>query len=107
MSMDEAIRAFGYFLMFPAFTFFALIAFNRKQWLIAASYALLSAFFLLLLAGLVLRHYYAPIPALLTINTTIVAVLTLVVTWRATALLVAGICQRAVFDLFCFPEVES
>jgi len=106
MSMDEAVRAFGYFLMFPAYAFFGLIAFNRKQWLVAVSYFLLSAFFFLLLAGLVLRHYVAPLPVLLSIDTGIVATLTAVVTWRATALFMVGVCQHAALDAICFPEVD-
>ena len=65
MSFDEWVRAFCYFLMFPAFVYFGLIAHNRRQFLVGLSYFALGAFFLLLLVGLVLGHYYYPIPALL------------------------------------------
>ena len=84
MSADELLRAFCYFLLFPAYTYFALIAWNRKQWLIAGGYGLLAMFFALLMSGLVLRHYYEPVPLLLVGNTAVVVLLTVTVTWRAT-----------------------
>ena len=92
MTVDEFIRAFGYFIMFPAYFYFALIAWNRQQRLVAMSYGLLSAFFGMLLAGLVLLHYREPVMPLLYANTGIVALLALAVTWRATMTVVDAWC---------------
>lgn len=105
MTLDELIRAFCYFLVFPAFIFFGLIAYNRKQFLVAFGHFLLAAFFFLLLTGLVVRHYYQPVLVLLHLNTAVVAALTFAVTWRATAVMVAGLCHN-VTEAFLFPEVE-
>lgn len=91
MTIDELIRAFCYFLLFPAYTYFALIAYNRRAWSSAASHGLLAAFFCMLMFGLVLRHYYVPVPTLLYGNTAIVVALTIVVTWRATAIFMAAL----------------
>ena len=90
MSVDELLRAFCYFLIFPAFTFFGFVHFNRRQRLVAVGHFLLSAFFLLLMIGLVTRHYYQPITVLLYANTIVVLLLTIVVTWRATVIVVAS-----------------
>ncbi len=91
MMLDEWIRAFCYFLMFPAFVYFGLIARNRRQFTVAATYLGLGAFFLLLLVGLVTGHYHHAIPALLNINTGVVVVLCAVVTWRATSIMLAAL----------------
>lgn len=96
MMLDEWIRAFCYFLMFPAFIYFGLIAYNRRQFLVGLSYFALGAFFLLLLVGLVLGHYHHPIPALLQIDTGVVVVLCAVVTWRATTIMVAALLSSHV-----------
>jgi hypothetical protein len=92
MTPDEFLRAFAYFIMFPAYFYFALIAWNRQQRLVAISYALLSAFFGLLLAGLVLLRYAEPIRPLLYVNTGVVLVLAGAVTWRATMTVVDALC---------------
>lgn len=89
MTVDELIRAFYYFLMFPAYMYFALVAWNRRERLVAGIYMLLSCFFLFLLIGLSTRHYYQPLAPLLHINTGIVVVMALVVGWRATLLLLS------------------
>lgn len=91
MTVDEWVRAFCYFLMFPAFIYFALIAWNRRQRLVASSYFALAAFFLLLLVGLVLGHYHRPIPVLLQVNTGVVVVLCTLVTWRATTTMMTAL----------------
>ena len=93
MSFDELLRAFCYFLIFPAFTFFGFLHFNRRQRLVAVGHFLLGAFFLLLMVGLVTRHYYQPITVLLYANTIVVVALTVVVTWRATVLVVASLTE--------------
>jgi hypothetical protein len=92
MTPDELVRAFSYFVMFPSYVYFALIAWNRQQRLVALGYGLLSAFFGLLLAGLVLLHYREPVFPLLYANTGIVALLALAVTWRAMKTLVDALC---------------
>jgi hypothetical protein len=84
MNLDELLRAFCYFLLFPAYIYFALIAWNRKQYLIAGGYGLLALFFALLMFGLVIQYYYEPMPELLRISTGVVVLLALVVIWRAT-----------------------
>lgn len=104
MTLDEFVRAFGYFIMFPAYLYFALIAWNRRQRLVAVSYGLLSAFFGLLLAGLVLLHYREPVFPLLYINTGIVAALAIAVTWRATVTLIDAWCFQC--DRFYLIEEE-
>ena len=104
MTIDEFARAFAYFIMFPAYFYFALIAWNRQQRLVAISYALLSAFFGLLLAGLVLLHYAEPIRPLLYVNTGVVLVLAGAVTWRATVTVVDALVRQ--FDSFYLIEEE-
>lgn len=91
MTLNEWIRAFCYFLMFPAFIYFALIAHNRRQYSVAATYGGLAVFFLLLLVGLVTGHYHNAIPALLNVNTGVAVVLCAVVTWRATSIMLAAL----------------
>lgn len=105
MMLDEWIRAFCYFLMFPAFVYFGLIAYNRRQYLVGLSYFSLGAFFLLLLIGLVLGHYHRPIPILLQINTAVVIVLCAVVTWRATSIMVAALLSAHVRSIV-IQEIE-
>ena len=99
MSVDELIRAFCYFLIFPAFTFFGFIHFNRRQRLVAVGHFLLGGFFLLLMVGLVTRHYYQPIMGLLYANTVLVLLLTGVVTWRATVIVVASATAHMAISL--------
>lgn len=91
MTYDEWIRAFCYFLLFPAYIYFGLITYNRRQFGVAATYFGLAAFFVLLFAGLVLGHYHHPIPLLLSVNTGVVIVVTVVTTWRATAIMLAAL----------------
>lgn len=91
MMIDEWVRAFCYFLIFPAFLYFGLISWNRRQLGVALTYFTLSGFFLLLFVGLVLGHYREPIPALLMVNTGVVVALTLAVTYRATAIMLAAL----------------
>ena len=91
MTYDEWIRAFCYFLIFPAFTYFGLITFNRRQYMIASTYFTLGAFFLLLFVGLVLGHYHEPITGLLFLNTAIVVATALAVTYRATVLMLSAL----------------
>lgn len=93
MTVDELIRAFCYFLMFPAYMYFALVAWNRRERLVAWIYMILSWFFLFLLIGLSTRHYYQPLVPLLHINTGIVVAMALAVGWRATALLLAVLAE--------------
>lgn len=104
MTIDEFARAFAYFIMFPAYFYFALIAWNRQQRLVAISYALLSAFFGLLLAGLVLLHHASPIRSLLYANTVVVLVLAGAVTWRATVTVLDALVRG--FDSFYLIEEE-
>lgn len=90
MTIDETIRAFCYFIMFPAYIYFGLVNWNRGQFMRSIANWLLSAFFFLLFLGLVLRHYYVPVPALLYLNTTIVVMLAAVTAWRATLIAMAA-----------------
>ena len=99
MSIDELLRAFSYFLIFPAYIFFGFIHYNRRQHLVAVGHFLLGAFFMLLMVGLILRHYYVPIPALLYANTTVVVALTVVVTWRATVVAMASLTESMAIKL--------
>lgn len=99
MANDEMLRAFCYFLIFPAFIFFGFVHFNRRQHLVAVGHFLLGIFFMLLMLGLVLRHYYYPIPALLYANTSVVVALTVVVTWRATVLAVGSLAESMAIHL--------
>jgi len=102
MMIDEWVRAFCYFLIFPAFLYFGLIAWNRRQLGVSMTYFTLSGFFLFLFVGLVLGHYHRPIPTLLAVNTWIVVALTLAVTYRATAIMLAAltssICMSDVLE---------
>ena len=91
MTYDEWIRAFCYFLIFPAFTYFGLITFNRRQFMVASTYFTLGGFFLLLFVGLVLGHYHRPIPAMLYLNTAIVVATDIAVTFRATVLMLSAL----------------
>lgn len=90
MTLDETIRAFCYFIMFPAYTYFGLVNWNRAQRMRATANGLLSIFFFMLFLGLVLRHYYVPVPALLYLNTTVVVLLALATAWRATLIALAA-----------------
>ena len=94
MTIDELLRAFCYFLIFPAFMYFALVSWNRRERLVSGIYMLLSWFFLFLLIGLSTRHYYQPLVPLLHINTGIVVAMALVVGWRATVLLLSVLADR-------------
>lgn len=96
MMLDEWVRAFCYFLMFPAFIYFGLISYNRRHISVALTYFGLGGFFLLLLVGLVTGHYHHAIPALLQLNTGIVVVLCAVVTWRATSIMLAALLSNGV-----------
>ena len=91
MMLDERVRAFCYFLIFPAYIYFGLITWNRRQFGVAATYFGLAAFFLLLFVGLVRGHYHHPIPVLLQVNTGVVVVLTAVTTWRATSIMLSAL----------------
>lgn len=91
MAFDELIRAFCYFLIFPAYIYFGLITWNRRQFGVALTYFGLAAFFFLLFAGLLLRHYQHPIPVLSTVNTCVVVMLTVITTWRTTSILMTAL----------------
>lgn len=106
MTLDGWVRAFCYFLMFPAFVYFGLIAYNRRQILVGLSYFALGMFFLLLLVGLVLGHYARPIPALLQVNTGVVIVLCALVTWRATKIMVAAVLCTHIVGTVLLREAE-
>lgn len=106
MSYDEWVRAFCYFLIFPAFIYFGLITYNRRQWMVAATYFTLSGFFLLLFVGLVLGHYYRPIPALLTVNTVVVVATAVAVTFRATLLMLAALRSSMACEIVILRELE-
>jgi len=84
MTIDETIRAFCYFIMFPAYTYLGLVNWNRSQRMRATANVMLSLFFFLLFLGLVIRHYYVQVPTLVYLNTIIVVLLAFVTTWRAT-----------------------
>jgi len=79
MSWDEFARAFWYGVLFPGFWYLAMIAHNQAQRKRSIMYGLLSAFFLLLLIGLVLLRFYRPSIQLIHINTGIVSALGIVV----------------------------
>ncbi len=106
MTIDELVRTFCYFLLFPALLYIGLISWNRRQRWVAATYVMLSAFFALLMVGLLLRHYYAPIPVLLYGNTAIVIGLTFAVTWRATVLMMDALRSR-VSEFVILREVDQ
>ncbi len=105
MTIDEFVRTFCYFLLFPAFLYIGLIAWNRRQRLVAMIYVMLSAFFALVMAGMLLRHYYTPMPILLYSNTAIIIGLTLAVTWRATVLMMDALRSR-VSEFVILREVD-
>ena len=105
MTLDEFVRTFCYFLLFPAFLYIGLISWNRRQWLVAAMYVLLSCFFALVMVGMLLRHYYVPIPILLYGNTAIAIGLTFAVTWRATVLMMDALRSR-VSEFVILREVD-
>ena len=105
MTLDEFVRTFCYFLLFPAFLYIGLIAWNRRQRLVAVTYVALSMFFALVMVGMLLRHYYAPIPILLYSNTALIIGLTLVVTWRATVLMMGALRSR-VSEFVILREVD-
>lgn len=94
MMLDEIIRAFCYFLMSPAFLYFSLIAWNRRQYWVSIGYGALSLFFGLLLAGLVLLRSVGAVPALVHINTGVVVILAIATTWRATLIFVSAVERR-------------
>lgn len=96
MTYDEWVRAFCYFLIFPAYIYFGLITWNRRQFGVAMTYFGLAAFFLLLFMGLVLGHYHHPIPLLLNVNTGVVVVLTAVTTWRSTSIMLSALVAPSV-----------
>lgn len=104
MTIDETIRAFAYFLMFPAYTYFALIAWNRQQRLVSLSYALMSAFFCMLLVSVVCNSHGVFVPSLRYLNTGIVAALAGAVTYRAAMTLVDALYWRV--DSFYLIEEE-
>ena len=106
MTIDEFVRTFCYFLLFPALLYIGLIAWNRRQRWIAATYVMLSAFFALLMIGLLLRHYYTPIPVLLYCNTAVVIGLTFAVTWQATVLMMDALRSR-VSEFVILREVDQ
>lgn len=95
MTIDETIRAICYFLIFPSYVYFGLIEYNHKSYLLAAIFFLLATFFLLMLIGLSLFHYYRPIYALLQVNTAVVVALAAVTGYRSTAILAAALRGRA------------
>ena len=94
MTPDELVRALSYFLMFPAYTYFSLIAWNRQQRLVALSYALMSAFFCMLLVCVVANSHGVFVPTLRYLNTGIVAALAVAVTYRAAMTLVDALYWR-------------
>ena len=106
MTIDEFVRTFCYFLLFPALLYIGLIAWNRRQRLVAVTYVALSMFFALLMVGLLLRHYYMPIPILLYGNTAVVIGLTYAVTWRATVLMMDALRSR-VSEFVILREVDQ
>ena len=106
MTIDEFVRTFCYFLLFPALLYIGLISWNRRQRLVAAMYVLLSVFFALVMVGMLLRHYYAPIPILLYSNTAIIIGLTFAVTWRATVLMMDALRSR-VSEFVILREVDQ
>ena len=106
MTIDELVRTFCYFLLFPAFLYIGLITWNRGQRLIASAYFMLSMFFALVMIGMLLRHYYMPIPVLLFGNTAVIIGLTFAVTWRATALMMDALRSR-VSEFVILREVDQ
>ena len=53
------------------------------------------------MVGMLLRHYYAPIPILLYSNTAIIIGLTFAVTWRATVLMMDALRRACPSLSFC------
>jgi len=99
MTIDEVIRAFSYFMIFPAFTFFSLIFWNQKQRVISIAYGALATFFALMMLGLVLGGFRAENISFLYVNTVVVIILAIAVTYRATMIVwsVINICvERAI-----------
>ena len=89
MTIDETIRAFCYFVMFPAYTYLGMVNWNQSHRVRAMSNALLSVFFFLLFLGMVLRHYYVPVPTLVYLNTIVVVLLAIATSWRVTLIAIA------------------
>jgi hypothetical protein len=87
MTIDEAIRATSYSLMIPAFTFFALMHWNRQKRVVAIAYAALAVFFVLILFSLIVGGYDTfrlRYLEYLYINTVVVVVMAAAVAFRAT-----------------------
>lgn len=79
MTWDEVLRSFWYGVLFPGFGYLSMVAWNQKQRKRSIMYGLLSMFFLLLLAGLVLLRFYTPSRPLLYINTGVITAIGIVV----------------------------
>lgn len=87
MSADETIRAICYFLMFPAYCYFGLIAYNRREYTVAIFYFSLSAFFALMLFGLSLGAYRQQFLPFLYLNTVVIVIMTAAVVVRSAAII--------------------
>ena len=91
MTIDEFVRTFYYSSRSPALLYIGLITWNRRQRLVAATYVLLSV--LQAGRGMLLRHYYAPIPILLQQHGDHYRA-DVAVTWRATVLMMDALRSR-------------
>jgi hypothetical protein len=87
MSIDETIHAICYFLMFPAYFYFGLIAYNRRERIIALFYFSLSVFFAFMLFNLSLGVYFRQLLPFFYINTGVIVIMTIAVLSRAATIL--------------------
>ena len=87
MTVDELIRALCYFLMFPAYFYFGLIAYNRREYAVTLFYFSLSVFFALMLFGLSLGAYRMQFLPFLYLNTGVIVIMTTAVLARSAAIL--------------------
>jgi hypothetical protein len=79
MSIDEVIRVGCYAILAPGFFYLGIVARNRRECLLLALAWGLSAFFILLLVGLVLLRMDAVYYPLVYINTGVVFLLAVLV----------------------------
>jgi hypothetical protein len=87
MTCDEAVRALCYFVMFPAYFYFGMIAHNRREYTVALFYYSLSCFFALMLFGLSLGAYRYQFQTFLYLNTGVIVIMTTAVLARSAAIL--------------------
>lgn len=85
MSWDEFTRVAGYAVLFPFFLYFAFVHWNKGERFASVVLSLLATFFFVLMLGLLLISYFAPVYELLYFNTGVVTSLgiaTVYATWE-------------------------